>query len=112
MRFRLLAAAAVVVYAAACSDDAQQDPNPNEFNRPAFAPPAVANPYCQPVTVGGIQTEIHNLYVQNAWPNENSAQGKFNNVQSVLGGGDLNGARTATRSLVAFVTLKFNQLTA
>jgi hypothetical protein len=71
----------------------------------------VANPFCSPTTSDQIDAELHSLFIKNAWPDENSAKGKFKNVQNLLTAGDVDGARVAAKALVDFVANKFNHLT-
>ena len=94
-RFERLLAASMLAVVAACSTTADQTPTIPEANPngPQFGPPAVSNPYCSLTSSDAINTELHNLFVKNAWPDENSSAGSIPSRiwQAILGSCHING---------------------
>ncbi|MCC7133744.1 MAG: hypothetical protein IT352_13880, partial [Gemmatimonadales bacterium] len=114
MRIRLVMSLAALLAAAGCaSSDVVQVPTegPSIPGRPQAAN-AVPNPYCAPLTSADIDADLAALFVKNAWPDVNSTKGKFQAVENLLDAGDIDGARAATKALVAFLANKQSNLTA
>jgi hypothetical protein len=111
-RIVLLLSAVAVSALAGCADTGQAPTATDPVGGgPQFGPPQVANPYCSPTSSDAIEAQLHDLFVKNAWPDENSTKGKFQNVQNLLAAGDVVGAQQATKLLVDFITNKFEHLT-
>ena len=77
---RVWATGAVVLLAACSNQDARDVTSPQA---PPAGPQLGAVGGCT-VTASTITTEINNLFIQNAWPNSQSAQAKWNQVQAYL----------------------------
>lgn len=104
--------AALAGLAGCAGSDVTQTPADNTptSGRP-FAASQVPNPSCPVLTVADVNNDITNLFVKNAWPDQSSTKGKFKAVQDSLDAGNITGARTATRSLIAFINNKWSNLT-
>jgi len=108
---RLTLYLSAMVLLGACGGDLTQaptDPSRPDAGQPQLTAPT--SPYCS-VTSADVLTAIHDLFVKNSWPDENSAIGKFKTVQDYLDAGDLDAAIAAADNLIRFMELKFGQLT-
>jgi len=100
------------VLLAACSDQAARDVTaPGTSGGPSLLP--VINSVCTSASLSDIQAKIHELYVKNSWPDENSILGKLNTVTNYLAAGDLASAQAyMVGTLLPFLTNKYSHLSA
>jgi hypothetical protein len=106
--------AALLLFSSACAvdkggEDTATSPIPP--GGPQLGPPAVANPYCSPVTSGEINDRLRVLYRKIDWPDVSVALDRFATIQNHVGAGEIDEARTKTGQLVRFIEDKFSQLT-
>src|SRR5687768_16600256 len=66
---------------------------------------------CTSLSVDEIKAHL-SLLMAYVVPNDNSTLGKFDAVVALFNAGDFAGARTKLDQLIAFITLKYNQLSA
>src|SRR3990167_6261553 len=113
LRRCLTPAVAIALVLAACSHETAPTTAPEDAPIGIQGAPVVvpANPYCTLKTVDEIEAEINALFATSGWtPNASSAKAMLKNVTKALARGDLPGAIRHARDLVAFIELKFGQL--